>query len=85
MIALAIVGGLLVLFLLMAGIGLLLGPEPSSDEQDEDKLRAGLELHAIRRNLDVSYLKHQSRTEAQRLRREFDQELDTLDQTYKDE
>jgi hypothetical protein len=66
--------------LVLAGGLLESGPTPNgSPVKDEAKLRVGLELHAIRRDLDVSYLKHQARADAQRLRRELDQELDALD------
>lgn len=49
-------------------------PEPERDPEAE--LKAALELHRIRRNLDVSLTKTDQRREADRMRRQIGEALD---------
>jgi hypothetical protein len=63
---------ILALVLILAGL-LCLAYARSQPRTDDPE--AALALHAIRRRLDVAWLKHKSRVQGQRLRRELNQEL----------
>jgi hypothetical protein len=45
----------------------------------EEEARTALELHAIRRRLDVAWVRHEATSNALRLRRQIDAELAAID------
>lgn len=71
----------IIFMLVLAGVfGYLVATNstpPSEAEADpEAEMRAALELHRIRRNLDVSLEKTEQRQEADRMRRQISEALD---------
>jgi hypothetical protein len=65
-----------VIVLLLIAVRLAIG---ATSSDDADLSRATLELHELRCRLAVAWLGHQARTDAARVRRELDRELDDLD------
>ena len=65
---------LLSVAVMTAVVGALL-PSQRPDSSDEAIGPERVELHRIRRQLEVAWLNHQGRGDAMRLRRELDREL----------
>ena len=66
----------LVILLILVGLLVILGR--SDDPEIEPVTHVSVELHAIRRRLEVDWLRHQAHVDATQLRRELDRELDEL-------
>jgi hypothetical protein len=71
------IGLALVIAVLVVVVGILVWRE-GDGYLDEAAYRVGLELHAIRRRLDVAQLKREVRLDGTRRRRELRDEIDDL-------
>lgn len=66
---------LFVLAVLVWLIVLMYGNQPAPPVDPEQAVKAAVELHRIRRNLDVAWTKSEQRREGARLRREIAEAL----------